>query len=88
MILAPKAEPSPAVSRISSPVSGAMMIPISVDAGVDERLDSVEEHGFVGDRHQLLGGGVGDRPQPGPGPAREDQSLEVLHRRKVSCLLL
>ncbi len=29
-MVAPNAEPSPAASRISSPVSGAMMIPISV----------------------------------------------------------
>jgi hypothetical protein len=29
VIFAPKAEPSPAALRISSPVSGAMMIPIS-----------------------------------------------------------
>ena len=53
-----------------------MMIPISVIAGVDQRLDPVEEHGFVGDRHQLLGRGVGDRAQAGAGAAGENQSLQ------------
>ena len=53
------------------------------DAGVDQRLDPVEEHGFVGHRHQLLRRGVGDRAQPGAGAAREDQSLQVLHWREA-----
>ena len=60
-----------------------MMIPISLDAGVDQRLDPVEEHGFVGDRHQLLRRGVGDRAQPRAGAAGEDQSLQVLHWREA-----
>ena len=54
-----------------------MMIPISVDAGVDQRLDPVEEHGLVGDRHQLLRRGVGDRAQARAGAAGEDQALQV-----------
>ena len=49
------------------------------DAGIDQRLDPVEEHGLVGNWHQLLRRGVGDRPQPRAGPAGEDQALEVLH---------
>ena len=50
--------------------------------GVDQRLDPVEEHGLVGDGHELLRRGVGDRAQAGAGAAREDQALEVLHGRE------
>ena len=49
-----------------------------LDAGCGDRLQAVEEDGFVGDRHQLLRLGVGDGSQPGPRSAREDQCL---HRR-------
>ena len=49
--------------------------------GVDQRLDPVKEHGFVGDGHELLRRGVGDRAQPGSGAAREDESLQRLHAR-------
>ena len=52
------------------------------DSGFDERLDSVEEHGFVGHRHELLGGGMGDRAQARPGSPREDQPLQVFHARE------
>ena len=45
------------------------------DAGRDHGLDPVEQDRLVGDRHQLLGAGVGDRPQAGAGTAGEDQSL-------------
>ena len=34
------------------------------DAGVPDGLEPVEQDGLVGDREQLLGVGVGDRPQP------------------------
>ena len=50
------------------------------DPGVDQRLDPVEEHRLVGDRHELLGRGVGDRAQAGSGAAGEDQPLELFHR--------
>ena len=45
------------------------------DAGGDHRLDPVEQDRLVGDRHQLLGAGVGDRAQPGTGSAGENESL-------------
>ena len=64
----PNCEPSPAAARISSPVSGAMMIPTSSIPAAGDRLDAVEQHGLVGDRHELLGAGVGDRPQARPLP--------------------
>src|SRR6201999_41405 len=51
------------------------------DAGLDQRLDPVEEHGLVGDGHELLRRGVGDRAQTSARPAREDQSLEGVHAR-------
>ena len=44
-----------------------------VDAGLVHRLETVEEDGLVGDRHELLGRGVGDRPQPGAGATTEDE---------------
>ena len=49
--------------------------------GVDQRLDPVEEHGLVGDGHQLLRRGVRDRAQPGARAAGENQSLQRLHTR-------
>ena len=48
------------------------------DAGGDDRLDGVEEHRLVRHRHELLGGGVGERAQPGALAAGEDQPF---HRR-------
>ena len=53
-----------------------------LDAGIGHRLDPVEQDRLVGHRHQLLGGGVGDRAQPGALAAGEDQALERLHRRR------
>ena len=50
-------------------------MPMSRDAGGDERLDAVEQDRLVGDRHQLLGAGVGERPQPRALAAAENQSL-------------
>ena len=35
------------------------------DAGLGDGLQTVEQDGLVGHRQQLLGRGVGDRPQPG-----------------------
>src|ERR1700733_5811759 len=55
--------------------------------GVDQRLDPVEEHGLVGDGHELLRRGVGDRAQPSSGAAREDESLQWLHARLQPYLL-
>ena len=49
------------------------------DPGLDERLDAVEEDRLVGNRHELLRRGVGDRAQAGSLAAREDQALEALH---------
>ena len=48
------------------------------DAGGDQRLETVEEHRLVGDRHELLGAGVGDRAEAGALAAAQNQSL---HRR-------
>ena len=45
------------------------------DARLDHVLDAVEQDRLVGDRHQLLGAGVGDRAQSGAGSAGEDESL-------------
>ena len=47
------------------------------DAGVGDRLDAVEQHRLVGDRHELLGAGVGERPEPRALAAAENQSLHV-----------
>src|SRR4029077_11046235 len=55
--------------------------------GVDQRLDPIEEHGLVGDGHELLRRGVGDRAQPGRGTAREDESLQWLDARLQPYLL-
>ena len=54
--------------------------PDLLDPGLGHRLDPVEQHGLVGHRDQLLGAGVGDRPQPRPSAARQDQALERLHQ--------
>ena len=45
------------------------------DAGGDHRLDAVEQDRLVGDRHELLGPGVGDRPQTRAGTAGQDQTF-------------
>ncbi len=45
------------------------------DAGGDDRLDAEEQDRLVGHRHELLGGGVGQRTQPRALAAGEDQSL-------------
>ena len=54
--------------------------PDLLDPGLDQRLDSVEEHRLVRHRHELLRGGMGDRAQARARAAREDQTLEALHR--------
>ena len=46
-------------------------------ARLDQRLDPVEEHGLVGDRHQLLRRGMRDRAQPRSRAAREDEAFQV-----------
>ena len=46
-----------------------------LDPGAGDRLQTVEEHRFVGHRHQLLGAGVSDGPQPRPRASRKDQGL-------------
>ena len=47
------------------------------DAGVPNSLEAVEQHRLVGDRDQLLGRGVGDRPQAGAGAARQHECLHA-----------
>ncbi|CAB4371829.1 unannotated protein [freshwater metagenome] len=42
---------------------------------LDHVFDAEKQNGFVGYRHQLLGAGVGNRPQSCPGPAGENESL-------------
>jgi len=51
-------------------------------ASVDERLDPVEQHGLVGDRHELFRRGMRDRAQPRARPAGQNQPLERLHQRR------
>jgi len=46
--------------------------PDLLDAGSGHRLDAVEQDRLVGDRHQLLGAGVGDGPQAGALAARQN----------------
>ena len=48
-----------------------------VDAGLAHGLEAVEEDGLVGDRHELLGRGVGDGPQPGAGAATENEPFHA-----------
>ena len=55
-----------------------------LDPGAGHLLDAVEDDRLVGDRHELLGARVRDRPQPRAGAAGEDQSL---HRPCVYHLL-
>jgi hypothetical protein len=45
------------------------------DAGVDEGVDPVVEHGPAGDRDQALGHAVRERPQPTARPGRQHQRL-------------
>ena len=61
--------------------------PDLADARRRHRLDAVEQHGLVGHRHELLGRGERDRPQPRAAPARQDQALEVVHggRQPSTC---
>src|SRR4029450_4073090 len=47
------------------------------DAGLGNRLDAVEEHRLVGDRHELLGAGVGQGAQTRAFAATQNQSLHV-----------
>ena len=63
----------------SSRVSPTMM-PISLDAGGGHGLEPVEQDRLVGHRHELLGAGVGDRPQARAGATGED---EALHPQRV-----
>src|SRR5206468_578965 len=48
-----------------------------VDAGGGDRLDAVEQHRLVGDRHELLGARVRDRAQPRAAATRQDQAFHV-----------
>ncbi len=50
------------------------------DAHRDQGFDAVEEHRLVGDGDELLGGGVGDGPQPAAGASGEDKCL---HERVI-----
>ena len=54
--------------------------PDLLDARLGHRVDAVEEHRAVGDRHQLLGAGVGDRAQARALAPGENQALERLHQ--------
>jgi hypothetical protein len=46
------------------------------DARVPDGFKAVEEDRLVGDGNELLGAGVGDRPEPRAAPAGEDQSFD------------
>ena len=46
-----------------------------LDTGGGDGLQPVEKDRLVGDGHQLLGAGVGDRPQPRPRASRKDQGF-------------
>ena len=43
-------------------------------------LDAIEQDRLVGDGDQLFGARMGDRPEAGAGPAREDQALHTASR--------
>ena len=47
------------------------------DAGVADGLEAVEQHRLVGDRHQLLRRGVGDRPQARAGATRQNECFHA-----------
>ena len=49
--------------------------PDVADAGRGERLDAVEEHRFVRDRHELLGAGIGQRSEARSLAAAQDQAF-------------
>ena len=51
------------------------------DPGRDELLDRVEEDRLVGDRHELLGSGRGQWPQPQPLPPSANRARYSLPRR-------
>ncbi len=51
------------------------------DAGIGDGLQSVEEHGLVGDGHQLLGRCMGDRTQASARATGENKSLHSRHVR-------
>ena len=52
------------------------------DPGRRHLLDAVEQDGFVGDGHQLLGAGMGDRAQALAGAAAEDQAFHFRSARR------
>ena len=60
--------------------------PDLLDARRGHRLDAVKQHGLVGHGHQLLGARVRDRTQARAPATGQDQSLQLLHRRRVSLL--
>ena len=53
--------------------------PDLLDPGLRHRLDPVEQDRLVGDRHELLGARVRDRPQPRALAAGQDQALQLSH---------
>ena len=74
MTFAPNGEPSP--DRRHHLVAGLADDDADLgDPGADHVLDAVEEDGLVGDGHQLLGAGVGDRAEPGAGATGQDEAL-------------
>ena len=77
----PDAPPRPVADRRADlGVRVADDDPDVADAGCGDRLDAVEQHRLVGDRHELLGARVGERPQAGALAAAENQSLHESHR--------
>ena len=70
----PHAPAAPVAHRLADLLVGvADDDPDLLETGRGERLEPVEQDGLVGDRDQLLGRRVGDRPEAGAAPAREDQ---------------
>ena len=68
------AEPGAVAGRLADLIAGLGRDddPDLAHPGVDQRLDPVEEHGFVGDGHELLRRGVGDGPQASARPHRRE----------------
>ena len=50
------------------------------DAGVADRLQAIEQHRLVGDRHKLFGRSMRDRAQPRPRAPGQDEGFHDAER--------
>ena len=51
-----------------------------LDPCLGHGLDAVKQNRLVGNRHQLLGAGVGDGPEARSRTARQDEALHIAYR--------